>query len=56
MSPIRSPTLRDLHANRHAQPRAPAPRPTRRAVNAWIDEDPDLAPAPRRECPLTVWT
>lgn len=21
----------------------------------WIDEDPDLAPPPRRETPLTAW-
>ncbi|HEX2021607.1 MAG TPA: hypothetical protein VHH36_02785 [Candidatus Thermoplasmatota archaeon] len=49
MSHARSPTLRDLHA---ARPH-PAPRPRR----AWdlILEDPDLAPAPRREVPLTAW-
>ena len=55
MSPTRSPTLRDLHLNRHVQTR-PRPRPSRRTLDAWIAADPDLAPAPRRECPLTVWT
>lgn len=50
MSPPRFPTLRDLHA-------APTRRtPSRRAHrDAWIDEDPDLAPPPRSETPLTAW-
>lgn len=46
-------TLRDLRADLPAFARAPAVRPARR--NAWILEDPDLAPAPRQEVPLTAW-
>lgn len=44
--------IRDLRADLPAFGRA-SPRPARR--NAWILEDPDLAPAPRQEVPLTAW-
>lgn len=50
MSPPRFPTLRDLHATPNR--RAPARRADR---DAWIDDDPDLAPPPRSETPLTAW-
>lgn len=41
--------------------RADLPHAHRAATRAqrkyfWIDEDPDLAPAPRRETPLTAWS
>jgi hypothetical protein len=47
-----APTLRDLHLG--IVPTRVLPVSRRRAY-AWIDEDPDLAPAPRREVPLTAW-
>lgn len=48
MSPIRSPTLRDVAAGRFP----PTPR---RDVRALIRADPDLAPPARREVPLTAF-
>ena len=47
-----APTLRDLHYGI-----LPARRgvPSRAQRFAWIDEDPDLAPAPRRETPLDAF-
>lgn len=55
MSETRAPTLRDLHLNHHAvAPTRPA-RMTRRDYDALILDDPDLAPPPRRELPLTAW-
>ena len=54
MSEIRAPTLRDLH-----HPYAPTivePRRRLRRLMAEILEDPDLAPPPRVEMPLTAWT
>lgn len=47
-----TPTLRDLHLG--IVPTRTIPVSRRRAY-AWIDEDPDLAPAPRREVPLTAF-
>lgn len=54
MQAIRAPTLRDLHTGLYT-PAAPALPKSRRATYAWIDEDPDLAPKPRAEVPLTAW-
>lgn len=48
-----APTLRDLHLG--LLPTRPTGVPSRRQTLAWIDADPDLAPAPRREVPLTAW-
>lgn len=42
-----APTLRDLHTNRHTNPRPRAPR------RFW--DDPDLAPPARKEVPLSFW-
>lgn len=53
MSHTRTPTLRDLHTNARVAPRAS--RPTRRAYDALILDDPDLAPPARTEMPLTAW-
>jgi hypothetical protein len=47
-----APTLRDLHLG--LTPTRVLP-PSRRRAYAWIDDDPDLAPAPRREVPLTAF-
>ncbi len=49
-----APTLRDLHLG--IVPTRVVGVPSRRQTYAWIDEDPDLAPAPRREVPLSAWT
>jgi hypothetical protein len=46
--------LRDLRADiPFVNREAPKPRAQRKYF--WIDEDPDLAPAARRETPLTAW-
>lgn len=51
-----APTLRELHTAGFVD-RAPAPRRTAtlRAPRRFWD-DPDLAPAPRKEAPLSCWT
>lgn len=53
MRATHAPTLRDLHLGLFA----PAPRgvPSRAQTYAWIDEDPDLAPAKRREVRLDAF-
>lgn len=51
MRATRAPTLRDLHQNAAR----PASKLRARRDDAWIFEDPDLAPAPRHETPLTAW-
>lgn len=44
---------RDLRADLPTTNRLPS-RAQRKYF--WIDEDPDLAPPPRREVPLTAWS
>lgn len=57
MQATRAPTLRDLHTGLYPAPRVvPVRSRSRRATYAWIDEDPDLAPKPRAEVPLTAWS
>lgn len=60
MSETRALTLRELHHLPHAPTiHEPAPKAgivPRSRRYAWIAEDPDLAPAPRAEMPLTAWT
>lgn len=45
--------LRDLRADLPTTSRLPATRAQKKYF--WIDEDPDLAPPPRRETPLSAW-
>lgn len=52
MSPTRFPTLRELNV---APVRAARPGRRARRDDAWILDDPDLAPPPRQETPLTAW-
>jgi len=52
--PMEAKPLRDLRADiPFVNREAPKPRAQRKYF--WIDEDPDLAPAARRETPLTAW-
>ncbi|MEA3200894.1 MAG: hypothetical protein QOE90_2322 [Thermoplasmata archaeon] len=55
MQATRAPTLRDLHTGLFPAAEPALPR-SRRQKYAWIDEDPDLAPAPRPEVPLSAWS
>lgn len=48
-------SLPDLRADLPLVNRVPR-RPRSQRKYFWIDEDPDLAPAPRRETPLTAWS
>ena len=47
-------TTRDLRADLPATSRL-AQKPRAQRKYFWIDEDPDLAPPPRRETPLSAW-
>lgn len=62
MSATATLTLRELH-HAHVAPTivdSPAGAGRRANFRRWVreivEEDPDLAPAPRREVPLTAWT
>lgn len=52
MSQKRAPTFRDLHTNGFTSPRR---KPRARSDDAWILDDPDLAPSARSETPLSAW-
>lgn len=51
---MESKAIRDLRADMPVVNRVPS-KPRAQRKYFWIDEDPDLAPAPRKEMPLTAW-